>query len=73
LRSGAPWYIGGRFVKLLEGESALADAAPINRTNAATLISVANLVGTELVGDGSAAGRANGGLFKLGDPHTPNL
>jgi hypothetical protein len=41
--------------------------APINWTNALTLISVAILVGTELIGAGAAAGWAIGGLFQLGD------
>ena len=45
----------------------MAEAAPINWTNAATLISVAILVGTELVGAGAAAGWAIGGLFQLGE------
>ena len=36
-------------------------------TNLTTLISVAILVGTELVGTGWAAGWALGGLFQLGD------
>jgi hypothetical protein len=44
----------------------LAEVAPINWTNAMTLISVAILVGTELVGAGAAAGWAIGGLFQLG-------
>jgi hypothetical protein len=48
----------------------LAGAAPINWTNATTLISVAILVGTELVGAGAAAGWAIGGLFQLGEPIT---
>jgi hypothetical protein len=48
----------------------LAEAAPINWTNAMTLISVAILVGTELVGAGAAAGWAIGGLFQLGEPLT---
>ena len=51
----------------------MADAAPINWTNAATLISVAILVGTELVGAGAAAGWAIGGLFQLGDLITHGL
>ena len=42
-------------------------SAPINWTNAGTLISVAILVGTELVGAGAAAGWAIGGLFQLGE------
>ena len=49
---------------------ALAEAAPskpINWTNASTLISVAILVGTELVGASVAAGWAIGGLFALGE------
>ena len=45
----------------------MVDAAPINWTNAVTLISVAILVGTELVGAGAAAGWAIGGLFQLGE------
>ena len=49
----------------------MADAAPINWTNAATLISVAILVGTELVGAGAAAGWAIGGLFQLGEKPSP--
>ena len=52
--------------RAFEGEKALAEAAPINWTNAMTLLSVAILVGTELVGAGAAAGWAIGGLFQLG-------
>ena len=48
----------------------MAEAAPINWTNATTLISVAILVGTELIGAGAAAGWAIGGLFQLGEPLT---
>ena len=48
----------------------MAGAAPINWTNARTLISVAILVGTELVGAGVAAGWAIGGLFQLGETIT---
>jgi hypothetical protein len=51
----------------------LAEAAPINWTNATTLISVAILVGTELIGAGAAAGWAIGGLFALGDTLTHAL
>jgi hypothetical protein len=51
----------------------LAGAAPINWTNAMTLLSVAILVGTELVGAGAAAGWAVGGLFQLGEPITRAL
>ena len=51
----------------------MADAAPINWTNAMTLISVAILVGTELVGAGAAAGWAIGGLFQLGETLTRTL
>ena len=40
---------------------------PINWRNALTLLSVAILVGTELVGAGAAAGWAIGGLFQLGE------
>ena len=47
--------------------------APINWTNALTLISVAILVGTELVGAGAAAGWAIGGLFQIGDLATHGL
>ena len=43
---------------------------PINWRNALTLLSVAILVGTELVGAGAAAGWAIGGLFALGEPLT---
>ncbi len=39
---------------------------PINWTRASTLIAVAILVGTELVGASWAAGWALGGLFQLG-------
>jgi hypothetical protein len=48
----------------------LAEAAPINWTNAITLMSVAVLVGTELTGAGFAAGWAIGGLFNLGEAIT---
>ena len=48
----------------------LAEAAPINWTNAVTLLSVAILVGTELIGAGAAAGWAIGGLFQLGETIT---
>ena len=48
----------------------MAVAAPINWTNATTLISVAILVGTELIGAGTAAGWAIGGLFQLGETIT---
>ncbi len=51
----------------------MAEAAPINWTNATTLISVAILVGTELVGAGAAAGWAIGGLFQLGESVTRML
>ena len=51
----------------------MAEPAPINWTNAVTLISVAILVGTELVGAGAAAGWAIGGLFQLGDSLTRTL
>ena len=47
--------------------------APINRTNTLTLISVAILVGTELIGAGAAAGWAIGGLFQLGESLTRTL
>jgi hypothetical protein len=46
---------------------------PINWTNALTLISVAVLVGTELIGAGAAAGWAIGGLFQIGDLMTHSL
>jgi hypothetical protein len=51
----------------------LAEAAPINWTNTMTLLSVAILVGTELVGAGAAAGWAIGGLFQLGETITRSL
>ena len=50
-----------------------AASAPINWTNALTLLSVAILVGTELIGAGAAAGWAIGGLFNLGSPLTHAL
>jgi hypothetical protein len=43
----------------------LADPKPINWRNALTIISVAILVGTELVGVSWAAGWALGGIFQL--------
>jgi hypothetical protein len=48
-------------------EFALPTNSSINWTNALTLVSVAVLVGTELIGAGAAAGWAIGGLFQLGD------
>jgi hypothetical protein len=51
----------------------LAEAAPINWTHTMTLLSVAILVGTELVGAGAAAGWAIGGLFQLGETVTRAL
>ncbi len=50
-----------------------APSTPINWTNAMTLLSVAILVGTELVGAGAAAGWAIGGLFNLGSTLTHAL
>jgi len=47
--------------------------ASINWTNTLTLISVAILVGTELIGAGAAAGWAIGGLFQIGDLMTHAL
>ncbi len=43
---------------------------PINWTNTRTLVSVAILVGTELIGAAAAAGWAIGGLFGFGQPLT---
>ena len=43
----------------------MAAQKPINRTHLTTLIAVAILVGTELVGASWAAGWALGGLFQL--------
>jgi hypothetical protein len=54
-------------------EFALPTNAPINWTNALTLISVGVLVGTELIGAGAAAGWAIGGLFQLGEVLTHGL
>jgi hypothetical protein len=51
----------------------LSDVAPINWTNTMTLLSVAILVGTELVGAAAAAGWAIGGLFQLGETFTRGL
>jgi len=53
--------------------AASASQGPINWTNAVTLISVAILVGAELIGAGAAAGWAIGGLFQLGDAITHAL
>ena len=53
--------------------AATASPKPINWTNAVTLISVAILVGTELIGAGAAAGWAIGGLFQLGETITHAL
>jgi hypothetical protein len=47
--------------------AATAPTKPINWLNVSTLVSVAILVGTELVGAGAAAGWAIGGLFGLGE------
>jgi hypothetical protein len=44
----------------------MAEKNTINWTNARTLIALAILVGTELVGASWAAGWAIGGLFQLG-------
>ncbi len=46
--------------------AAAAPLKPINWLNVSTLVSVAILVGTELIGAGVAAGWAIGGLFALG-------
>ena len=67
LRRGA-FGISAAASQAFVGETALADAGPINWTNAVTLISVAILVGTELIGAGAAAGWAIGGLFQLARP-----
>jgi len=72
LRRGVRWYIRLR-LQGEQGETALAEAAPINWTNATTLISVAILVGAELLGAGVAAGWAIGGLFGLGETITHSL
>jgi hypothetical protein len=48
-------------------EKDLPAETPINWRNALTLLSVAILVGTELVGAGAAAGWAIGGLFQFGE------
>ncbi len=54
----------------LKREFVLAASSPINWRNAFTLLSVAILVGTELVGAGGAAGWAIGGMFQLGEAFT---
>ena len=51
----------------------MAAKGAINTTNLTTLLSVAILVGTELVGTGWAAGWALGGLFQLGATITIGL
>jgi len=50
--------------------AAAAPLKPINWLNVSTLVSVAILVGTELIGAGAAAGWATGGLFGLGETIT---
>jgi hypothetical protein len=50
--------------------AAAAPLKPINWLNVSTLVSVAILVGTELIGAGAAAGWAMGGLFGLGETIT---
>ncbi|RBP12293.1 hypothetical protein DFR50_114123 [Roseiarcus fermentans] len=50
--------------------AAAAPAKPINWLNVSTLVSVAILVGTELIGAGAAAGWAIGGLFAFGETIT---
>ncbi len=50
--------------------AATASLKPINWLNVSTLVSVAILVGTELIGAGFAAGWAIGGLFALGETIT---
>lgn len=51
----------------------MAGKGELNTTNLLTLVSVAILVGTELVGTGWAAGWALGGLFQLGSTLTTAL
>ena len=53
--------------------AAAQSAKPINWINVSTLVSVAILVGTELIGAGAAAGWAIGGLFALGETITRAL
>ncbi len=53
--------------------AAAAPQKPIKWLNKSTLVSVAFLVGTELVGAGAAAGWAIGGLFNLGPAITHAL
>ena len=53
--------------------AATASLKPINWLNVSTLVSVAILVGTELIGAGFAAGWAIGGLFALGPLLTHGL
>jgi hypothetical protein len=66
--------IGGASSKRTETRLlAQAIEKPINWTNAMTLISVAILVGTELIGAAAAAGWAIGGLFGLGPVITHSL
>ncbi len=62
----------GRRASSRKGRS-VAASRPINWINAMTLLSVAVLVGTELVGAGAAAGWAIGGLFQLGELITHTL
>ena len=53
--------------------AAAAPVKPINWLNVSTLVSVAILVGAELIGAGASAGWAIGGLFGLGEFITHGL
>ena len=67
LRPPRPWFRARASKSYEDRDLARAAASkPINWTNALTLLSVAILVGTELIGAGAAAGWAIGGLFNLG-------
>ena len=66
-----PWLEGA--IINGHGDLALPARREINWTNVTTLVSVAILVGTELVGTGWAAGWALGGLFQLGDTISTGL
>jgi len=71
----APTCFTAPDVRIFSGDDALAAAAPkpINWLNVSTLVSVAILVGAELIGAGFAAGWAAGSLSGLGETFTRGL
>ena len=70
MRPETRWYIRDRLANMKE--NTLADAAPINWTNAMTLLSVAILVGTSLWAPARPRD-GDRGFFQLGLPFTRGL